>query len=105
MNNYICKGEEVLEVACGIGLSKMFINTGNITISDLLNNSWVKRHEDALNLNYGDESLDVIIRNSLHQFGQPIKFFREARRVLKKGGRILFKKSNVALLCRNSSIC
>ncbi len=95
MNNYISNTDEVLEVGCGIGVTKMFVKKGNITLSDVIDNPWVDRQEDALNLSYKDESLDVIIANNMiHHLAHPLKFFQEADRVLKIGGRLIIQDIN-----------
>jgi SAM-dependent methyltransferase len=99
MSNYIHDTDEVLEVGCGIGVTKMFLNKGNITLSDVIENPWVDRQEDALNLSYSNESIDVIIaNNTIHHFAHPLKFFQEANRVLKKGGRLLIQDINCSFM-------
>ena len=99
MNEYICDTDEVLEVGCGIGTTKMFVNKGNITLSDVENNPWVDRQEDALNLSYGDGCLDIIIaNNTIHHLAHPLKFFQEAERVLKKRGRLLIQDINCSFM-------
>lgn len=95
MNNYIYDTSEVLEVGCGIGVTKMFVKKGNITLSDVIDNPWVDRQEDALNLSYEDESLDVILANNMiHHLAHPLLFFQEAHRGLKSGGRLLIQDVN-----------
>lgn len=95
MNNHILDTDQVLEVGCGIGVTKLFVDKDNITLSDVVDNPWVDQLEDALHLSYEDNSLDVIIiNNTLHHLAYPIGFFQEARRVLKKGGRILIQDVN-----------
>ncbi len=99
MNDYIGETDEVLEVGCGVGVTKLFVNKGNITLSDVVAHPWVDRQEDALKLSYGDESIDVLIANNMtHHLAQPLKFFQEAYRVLKKGGRILIQEVNCSFL-------
>ena len=95
MNNFIHDTDEVLEVGCGIGVTKLFVRKGHLTLSDVIDNPWVDRQEDALNLSYKNESLDVIIANNMiHHLAHPTNFFLEANRVLKKGGRILIQDIN-----------
>jgi SAM-dependent methyltransferase len=95
MNNYIFDTDEVLEVGCGIGVTKLFVKKGNLILSDVIDNPWVDRQEDALNLSYADESLDVIIANNIiHHLAHPLQFFQETDRVLKKGGRLLIQDIN-----------
>ncbi len=56
MNDYIGETDEVLEVGCGVGVTKLFVNRDNVTLSDVVAHPWVDRQEDALKLSYGDES-------------------------------------------------
>ena len=77
----------------------MSVTKGSITLSDVIDNPWVDRKEDALNLSYADETLDVIIANNMiHHLAQQLKFFQEANRVLKKGGRLLIQDVNCSLM-------
>jgi SAM-dependent methyltransferase len=101
MHKYIGDSDDVLEVGCGIGVTKLFLRQGNITLSDIEDNPWLDRREDALSLTYGDNSLDVIIANNMiHHLPRPLQFFREANRVLKRGGRILIQDVNCsACMC------
>jgi hypothetical protein len=49
------------------------------------------RHEDALNLSFSNESIDVVISNDVYEHIPDIsKCFKEAYRVLKPGGQIIF---------------
>lgn len=92
MNDYIHDSDEVLEVGCGIGITKLFLNKGQFTMSDVIENPWIDRQEDALNLSYADNSLDVIIANNIiHHLASPLKFFQEANRALRPGGKILIQ--------------
>lgn len=85
MNNYISDTDEVLEIGCGIGVTKLFLKKGNITLSDVIDNPWVDRQEDALNLSYKDQSLDVIIANNMiHHLAHPLKFFKSLNEFLKR---------------------
>ena len=77
----------------------MSVTKGSITLSDVIDNPWVDRKEDALNLSYADETLDVIIANNMiHHLAQQLKLFQEANRVLKKGGRLLIQDVNCSLM-------
>lgn len=78
MNKYISDADSVLEVGCGIGVAPLFINKGQLTISDVIENPWIDRQEDALRLSYADGSLDVIIANNMiHHIAWPVRFFAE----------------------------
>src|SRR5712691_7932545 len=79
MTNYIGDTDEVLEVGAGIGITKLFLKKGHITLSDIETHPWMDCREDALNLTYTNDSLDVIIANNMiHHLPQPLKFFQEA---------------------------
>jgi SAM-dependent methyltransferase len=101
MATYIRDTDEVLEVGAGIGVTKLFLTKGHITLSDIESHPWMDSREDALNLTCTNESVDVIIANNMiHHLPQPLKFFNEAHRVLRKGGRILIQDVNCSFFMR-----
>jgi SAM-dependent methyltransferase len=92
MNEYINDTDKnIYEIGCGIGFSKEFIDNPNVTLTDVLDNPWVDRYLDALNLDMDDDSVDVFLcSNVLHHFASPYKFLKAASKKLKPGGRIIF---------------
>jgi SAM-dependent methyltransferase len=102
MTDYIRETDEVLEVGAGIGVTKLFVTKGHITLSDIEAHPWMDSREDALNLSCKDESVDVIIANNMiHHLPQPLRFFKEAHRVLKQEGRLLIQDVNCGfVMCR-----
>jgi SAM-dependent methyltransferase len=101
MADYIRGTDEVLEVGAGIGVTKLFLTKGHITLSDIEAHPWMDSREDALNLSWKDESVDVIIANNMiHHLPQPLRFFAEAHRVLRRGGRLLIQDVNCGFFMR-----
>ncbi|HPF98876.1 MAG TPA: class I SAM-dependent methyltransferase [Kiritimatiellia bacterium] len=101
MNDYIRPGDKVLEIGAGIGVTKMFLTRGEITLSDVDKHPWLDRQENALELSYDDASLDVLIaNNAIHHFPSPARFFHEAHRVLRPKGRLLIQDVNCSLMLR-----
>lgn len=93
MNHYIMPDDNVvLELGCGAGLSREFINHRNLILSDVSGYDWVDEYVDALNINYPDESIDVIIcSHMIHHISKPAVFFEVVSRKLKHGGRIIIQ--------------
>ncbi len=101
MNRHIRPGDEVLEVGCGIGVTRLFVTNGNLTLSDVEAHPWVDRREDAMDLSFADDTVDVVIANNMiHHIPRPIRFVREAHRVLKPGGKLLIQEVNCSLMLR-----
>ena len=93
MNDYIRHDDKnIIEVGCGAGLSQFFINTDKLVLTDILDNSWVDRKEDALHLSYPDNSLDIVIASEMiHHLASPYAFFTDMAMKLKPGGRIIIQ--------------
>lgn len=101
MNEYTQGKEQVYELGCGAGFSKVFITNPNLKLTDVSKNPWVDMEADALNLPFGDNSVDVIIASHMiHHVATPKLFFEEVRRVLKKGGLLLIHEINTSLMMR-----
>ena len=93
MNDYIPENaENVIELGCGAGLSKQFITNRNLLLTDVLDNEWVDKYEDALNIDYPDGSLDVIVcSHMIHHIANPAQFFDKTENKLKRGGVIIIQ--------------
>lgn len=91
MNEYIRDTDKIIyEVGCGIGVSKEFITNPNVILTDVLDNPWVDKYLDALNMDMPDDSVDVFIcSNVIHHFASPYKFLTTVNKKLKVGGRLL----------------
>ena len=49
-----------IEIGCGAGFSKFFLENKDLILTDVLDNEWVDEHVDALNLPYADDSPHMI---------------------------------------------
>ena len=75
----------------GVDISEKAIEFANKKFED--NNKIEFQIKDALNLDFPDESFDIItISNSLHHFNDPKKVISEMFRVLKKGGFLIISE-------------
>ena len=101
MNSYINKEDIGIEIGCGTGLSKLFIKSKSFMVTDFISNSWIDSKVDALNVPFGNSSLDYIIAsNVLHHLAKPCVFMDECSRVLRNKGRLIIQETNLSLLLR-----
>lgn len=102
MNDFIKDTDETLiELGCGAGLSKLFIKNKKLVLTDVLSNKWVDRYVDALNIDYPDNSIDVIIcSHMIHHLANPMVFFEQTSRKLKHGGRIIIQDIHTCFLMK-----
>lgn len=93
MNNYIRTTDQtVLELGCGAGLSKQFIKSKKLILTDVAKHEWVDQYVDALNIDYSDESIDVIVcSHMIHHLSNPASFLDHVYPKLKPGGRIIIQ--------------
>jgi len=105
VGNAVGDGQDVLEVAAGTGLvtegvaprAKRYVATdANVEMLDQLqhrlkgNLHLEVQPADALSLDFDDSSFDaVVIANLLHLLDDPARALREARRVLRPGGKLI----------------
>jgi ubiquinone/menaquinone biosynthesis C-methylase UbiE len=96
MNQYISKGDRVLEVGCGPGFSRTYIRKdARLLMTDNAKLPWVDKKVDALNMPFKAGSFDVVIcGNMIHHLPFPKRFFKEVHRVLKPGGRLIIQEIN-----------
>lgn len=102
MNRYIkASDERVMELGTGAGLSKEFIKTDKLVLTDVLDNEWVDEYMDALNLTMDNDSMDVIICSEMiHHVADPASFLDSICRKLKKGGRLIVQDIYTGVLMK-----
>jgi SAM-dependent methyltransferase len=81
-------GGEAVEIGSGSGFLRELVP--DLVTTDAAPNPFADRHVDAARLPFGDASLRALVMTSvLHHLPEPAKFFREAERCLKPGGRVV----------------
>jgi len=79
---------KTLEIGSGIGNFKKF--KPSIISSDIVPCEWLDKCIDAHQLPFPKNSLaNIVMIDVLHHLRDPLRFFREAGRVLKAGGKII----------------
>jgi SAM-dependent methyltransferase len=77
-----------VELGSGPGFARQFIP--DLELTDLVRAPWHDRELDAEALPYGDASLGALVLfDVLHHLASPRRFFAEAIRVLRPGGRLV----------------
>ena len=102
MNEYIKKGDKVLEVGAGSAFSKEFIRKDcKLIITDFTDNNWIDEKVDALKTPYKTNSFDVVFCcNMIHHVPFPKTFFLEMKRILKPGGLFVIQEENCSLMMK-----
>lgn len=101
MQPYLDERTFAVELGCGAGFSEMYLRAGRLELTDVEPQPWVDRVVDALAMPYADSTVDVLIANNvIHHLARPYRFFREAQRVLRPGGRVLIQECNCGLTTR-----
>lgn len=101
MNEYIKEDHSGIELGCGTGVGKDFIKSKKFVLTDVIENPWVEKKIDALNLPYDDNTLDfVICNNTIHHISHPIVALKGINRVLKVGGKLIIQDIYASLLTR-----
>lgn len=86
-----------LEIGGGTGNLKQYL--ANVISTDIVKTPMLDATCDAHALPFKDESFDNIIAvDALHHFESPIRFFHEAQRILRKGGRIILLDPAITLI-------
>ena len=100
MNNFVKENDIGIEVGAGAGLSKKFILSKNLKISDFSDYQHLDyKNTDAQNTNFSENSYDFIIAaNMIHHIPYPIKFFREMHRILKKDGKLIIQEAYCSII-------
>ncbi|MCD4830516.1 MAG: class I SAM-dependent methyltransferase [Anaerohalosphaeraceae bacterium] len=101
MNSYIEPDHKGLELGCGMGLLKWYINASNLILTDVEQHPWVNKKVDALDMCFDNSSMDYIVSsNMIHHIAQPHRFFAECSRVLKDRGKLIIQDVNASFLLR-----
>lgn len=93
MNRYIKDTDEVvIELGCGAGLSKQFIKSEKFVMTDITEYEWVDKYVNAMDLDYPDDSIDVVVcSHMIHHISNPAKFLDSVEKKLKPGGRLIIQ--------------
>lgn len=93
MNEYLDGKETVVELGCGLGLSREYIRNPRLMLTDVNDYPWIDRRVDALDLPFADGSVDAFICGHLvHHLAFPLTFFDSVARLLKPGGYVLIQE-------------
>lgn len=98
----ISKEQKGIEFGAGAGLSSIFLKDYNLIITDFCESNWLDlKNIDAQKTDFPNESFDYILMiNVLHHLDKPLEFFREAKRILKPEGKIVFIEPFTSLLMK-----
>lgn len=114
LDNLNVKNKTILEIGCGRGggiktLNKYFnfkkvdacdINKKNIDFCKIDKTNINFKVSNAEELEYEDNSFDVIINvESSHCYKDPLNFFNEIKRVLKKDGIFIYADVGMTIMC------
>jgi SAM-dependent methyltransferase len=102
MNRYIQSDDVGLEIGCGTGVSRRFINAKRYYLSDVADYDWLDfKYVNALDTPFEDDRFDFVVSsNMVHHLAHPLVLFREMARILKPGGKLLIQEINGSLALR-----
>jgi SAM-dependent methyltransferase len=95
----LAPGLRTVEIGGGAGNLKSF--RPDVRVSDIVATPYVDFVADALELPLADGAADnLILVDVLHHLPRPARFFREAARVLRPGGRVVMLEPYISLFSR-----
>lgn len=102
MNEYLRADQRGVELGAGAGLSREFIRCDHLLLTDFSDYDWLDvKHVDAHRTPFEDASFDFAFSvNVIHHLAQPLQFFREMSRILKKGGRLIVQDVHCSVFLR-----
>jgi SAM-dependent methyltransferase len=90
---------DIVEIGSGIGNLKSVVPRAICT--DIFNNPWIDRVENAYRLTFENNSIsNIVLFDVLHHLEYPGTAFTEFKRVLNKSGRIIIFEPAISLLGR-----
>jgi SAM-dependent methyltransferase len=101
-NDFVTADDDGVELAAGIGAARDFIRCRSLLLTDLEGGPWLDMTGvDATATPFDDERFDfVLVSNAIHHLAHPIRFFEEARRILRPGGLLLVRDVKCSLAQR-----
>lgn len=102
MEAFIPEGASGVELGAGAGLSREVIRRGKLLVTDYADHAWLDvKNVDALKTPFEDGAFDFVIEvNMIHHLAHPLRFFEEARRILRPGGRLILQDVKGSLFLR-----
>lgn len=92
-----CLHGVTLEIGGGSGNLKTFLD--KVVSTDLIPAPWLDAAADAQKLPFADDVFsNVLAIDVLHHIERPVRFFREAERVLQPGGRVVLLEPGISTL-------
>lgn len=94
--------DEGVELGCGIGVTKDFVQARSLLLTDYDHGEWLDVADvDACSTPFADGQFDlVIVQNAIHHLAQPIRLFPEVARILRPGGVFLIRDVKLSLVSR-----
>ena len=86
-----------IELGSGPGFAKEFLPT--VELTDVVKAPWHSREVSAESLPYADGSVGAfLLLDVLHHLSSPVRFFQEATRALRPGGRVVICEPYISAL-------